>query len=199
MIKVYIIFIIYLLFFHFSCNIPISDKKNSTNALKKDIVEDVQNENVEFKTFMSLVPTVNLPIDIYCGMDNYIILDINDFNNSKKFLPNKPGLGIVGKLSNELDIFSIIYVTIGDINYPFLYVYNNKGIVLDSLYLHIGHCAGDDNIISSNRTIINSDFSINMIDTTKYIHFEDDELKVDSILITHRDFHYNNEGRYIIK
>jgi hypothetical protein len=187
-----------MLLFFASCNNQKDNNKNISNDSKEDISIATNKDTTEFKNFLSLIPAVKLPLDFYCGIDDYILAENYNLQHLKKFLPNEFGLGIVGKFSNGKDIESIIYVIAGDMLYPYLYVYNSEGAILDSLYLHIGYCSGDDAVIISNRTVINQDFSINMVDTTKHIHFEDNSIIADSVIVTQRNLYFCTDSKYVI-
>jgi hypothetical protein len=188
-----------LLLFFISCNNQKHNNQNVSNAGKEDILIATNRDTTEFEKFLSLIPFVKLPIDFYCGIDNYTLVENYNFEHLNKFLPNEIGLGIVGRFSNGKDKESIIYVIAGDMLYPYLYVYNGEGTISDSLYLHIGYCSGDDSVITSNKTVINQDFSINMVDTTKHIHFEDNNIIADSIIVTRRDLYFSTKGKYVIE
>jgi hypothetical protein len=153
-----------------------------------------------FKDIITPIKTLELPISFYCGVDYNTPLDV--YNDSTRyFVPRY--YEILGKLPSKGKKEFLIYGIRGDINYPYLYIYDEHGKSLDSLYLHIGVCDADESGIVSNGTTINKDYSINMVDTTWCIHYIDNgdsyTKVVDSIIITKRDLYLNEDGIYCIE
>ena len=194
----FIFLAIYLLFLISCINIKDNNHGTSNTGIENSTLLTTNEDNSEFNNFKSLIPTIQLPFDFYCGINNFILVEDIDDKKYKKYLPIEDVYGIVGKFSNGNDMTSIIYVTAGDILYPYLYIFNNEGAILDSLNLHISYCYGDDSIILSNRTFINLDFSINMTDTTWHIHYDKKNKITDSIIITKRNLIFSPNGKYII-
>lgn len=151
-------------------------------------------EDVSFKERVSSINVLKLPFSIYCGVDFLRTIDDPEI---KKIAPKNSG--IIGRLPNKDNREYILYGINGNIIYPYLYIYDDKGLLLDSLYLHIGPCLGDDSIIVSNGTTINYDYSINMADTTRYIHYIENIELTDSIVITKKELILNKENLYTTK
>lgn len=141
-----------------------SQKKNISNSFVDNI---------------SSLDILNLPYTFFCGAKSYTWT--SEYGKGfEAILPE----AVIGRLPAKNNREYIICGVVGDIIYPYLYVYDEKGNRLDSLYLHIGFCLGDEDIITSNTTTINIDYSINMIDTTKYISYDQEDVIIDSIYIT---------------
>ncbi|GHT41689.1 hypothetical protein FACS189437_08910 [Bacteroidia bacterium] len=184
-----------VLFFFTGC-------KNKTQELQSDIeckdkVQEIQSDSqrVSFGEIVSSIRTIELPFTFFCGVDSCIPTEQYDSAIVKLSPKNS---GIIGRLSSKGNKEYIIFGFTGDIIYPYLYIYDENGQQLDSLYLHIGPCLGDESMIISNKTIINKNYSINMIDTTQYVHYNDNIKIVDSIFITKRNLKLNDENFYVI-
>jgi hypothetical protein len=125
-------------------------------------------------------------------------------NDTAKLVPEYSV--VVGKLPIKNDKIYILYGIIGDIIYPYLNIYDKNGKQIDSLYLHIGNCAEiyDDNyemeINIINATTINKDFSIHMIDSTKFHYDVEDNLNniADTVIVKTRKMNLTKDGYYKI-
>ena len=176
--------------------------------LLKNKQSDIRNKNLDkieintiafsdsvltpFQKSLLLIQNIELPIDFICGIDNYQFID-NCPDMLKSIFPKNERInGIIGKLPPYKDKELLLFCSVGDIIYPYLYIYSKDGIILDSLYLHLGYCSADGHDRNISRTIINNDYSINMNDTTEYYHYKLKVREIDSLLITHRNYHINS-------
>jgi len=176
-------------------------KTTTTNNEEKHNQETTAVEQQQASCFSELLSQINsitLPFSFYCGIDNYKSIEeysINCINTLQ--IPYQENIGIAGKLPSFENKEFVIYTIPGDIIYPYLFVYNESGEFLDSLFLHIAGCDGDDSLIISNETTINTDYSIEMIDTTQYIHFNNQmSIVYDSAVIITKKLILNSDGKY---
>lgn len=122
-----------------------------------------------FKEFYNKIPVIKLPLKIDCGLcgdtlfSDSIIKKYGHINSS--FLGNS-NPNVIGRIKNSKRIY-ILYSYPGDICYPFLFIYDEKGNILDSLYLQISTCDADENLELYSWSIIKPDLSIDMTDTEK--------------------------------
>ena len=178
----------------FSCKN--TTNKNIANQSDEHIIEPSEKKDISnpFIDIISSLNTLNLPYTFFCGAESYTWTS----EYGKEFSSILPEV-IIGKLPSNDNKEYVICGIVGDIIYPYLYVYDEKANRIDSLYLHISYCLGDEEVIKTNVTIINADYSISMIDTTKYIHFIQNEVQIDSISVTERTMFQNSNGVYAIK
>lgn len=150
-----------------------------------------RNNDNDFKDYWEKIPVINLPLTITCGLCNADTLIRDSLIRKYAF----EGAEVVGRLEDKKNV-CIIYSYPGDICYPYLYVYNQQGKKLDSLYLHISTCTDDQFLSYRSWSVIHSDKSIAMTDTEK--HFMIDTIKrqrfLQKILIHHRNYKLNKEG-----
>jgi hypothetical protein len=198
------LFLLCGLVFYTSCNNAQREIQTNSCSDKMQTAQTVQTvqhnkQKISFKDTLSLINTLKLPFDFYCGVDSFV--PIEDYNSEfiTNLAPKEFGVGIIGRLPSKDDKEYVIYAFPGDIIYPHLYVYDKNGQNLSSLYLHIGPCLGDENIIISNYTLIQEDYSISMIDTTKYVHYENRAKLEDSIIVTKKFLELNDDNLYVIK
>ncbi len=176
--------------------------------LLKNKQSDIRNKNLDkieintiafsdsvltpFQKSLLLIQNIELPIDFICGIDNYQFID-NCPDMLKSIFPKNERInGIIGKLPPYKDKELLLFCSVGDIIYPYLYIYSKDGIILDSIYLHLGYCSADGHERNISRTIINNDYSINMYDTTEYYHYKLKAREIDSLLITHKNYQINS-------
>jgi len=182
-----------------SCQYKNNESKEVNETFNENVSTIKSDELTSFENAISSILEIRLPDTIYCGIESST--PINKYEDLIIKISPKPieWTGIYGKLPSKNDKVYIIYSIVGDINYPYLYTYDRKGNLIDSMYLHIGVCLGDESIITSNITIINKDFSINMIDTTQYIQYsENNRISIDSIVIFKQKLELNSKGLYYI-
>jgi hypothetical protein len=195
--RVVAFYLVLLVCYCSSCNNkPI--KHNNNSRVLIDSVDALSN----FQVFLSAIDDISLPLSFYCGIDGITSIEEYDANVICKFVPDRDDrIGIAGKLPSKKGKEFIIYGVTGDIIYPYLFVYDKNGNRLDSLYLHISYCLGDESVIISNYTTINKDYSVLMTDTTKYIHFnnDNDTIFIDSILVKSRRMAMNKNYKYTVK
>jgi hypothetical protein len=154
----------------------------------------------EFLEITSILQVLNLPVYFYCGVDSAPwAADLGD-----AIAAMAPAASMVaGMLPRKNNNTYIIYAKVGDILYPYLYTYDRNGHAIDSISLHIGYCAGDAGEIAVTTVRINADFSINMIDTlrfldtTRFVSWKD-PVYLDSIIIKERKMKLNTKGIYYI-
>jgi hypothetical protein len=84
------------------------------------------------------------------------------------------GAEVIGRLDDKNNVF-IIYSDPGDVCYPYLYVYNQQGKMVDSLNLEISTCKKDKYLSYTSWSVIHPDKSITMVDTEK--HFTIDTVR----------------------
>lgn len=161
-------------------------------------LDDSMAKDYSFESFCESIDTKELPLRIDCGFESYDTE--KDFTNYKEFIPNdyKVVSQIIGINKHKL----VLYTSVGDMSYPYLYSYNLKGDILDSLYLHISTCAGDPYLELSTWTIIDEKMSISMTDTSKYFSYTENENDpkriLDSTVITERKVIMNSNGNFTI-
>jgi hypothetical protein len=99
---------------------------------------------------------------IPCWFNNY-----NLEKRSDKYIPEN--MKVVGRIFKDEDKIYILYTTVGDILYPYLFIYDMTGKVIDSAYLHNKdcYCGADEFMESKSYTNIDSNKGITMIDSTK--------------------------------
>ena len=175
-------------------------------AQKNDKKEEFEEQNIQkdtssFMKIISVIPDIKLPYSMWYGIDN----NDNQYPDAEelgsdiaKLVPEVSV--IVGKLPINNDNIYILYGLVGDILYPCLNIYDKNGKRVDSLYLHIGYCVADENIINSSATTIYKNFSIQMADTTQHIHYiENDkgyEKIIDSVIVKTRKMNLTKDGYY---
>ena len=176
------------------------------NNLKFNVKEsesdvEIASNTTDTTTFMDLVeklPSLKLPYTIYCGLNgSFPWIDELD-KHLVGYLPED--VIIVGKVPIDNKLVYIVYGKIGDINYPYLNIYNQNGERVDSIYLHISYCAADEEERVTTATTINKDYSISMTDTFEYIHYLDIKTFVtDSIVVKRKNMELMNNGFYKTK
>jgi len=111
----------------------------------------------------------SLPVRIDCGLESASIVD--SVGKFKDYIP-KSMEKVFGYIGSTNNIRLVIYAKVGDEIYPFLYSYDISGNIIDSMYLMIKNCGeADDKIIPHSLTTIEKDFTVNMVDTSHYIHY----------------------------
>ena len=192
-----------ILIISFFLSIVISCGIAQKNNKQEEIAEqNIQQDSLSFMKIISVIPDIKLPYSMWCGIEN---------NNSQ--YPDAEELGsniaklapeysvVVGKLPINNGNTYVLFGIVGNIIYPILNTYDKNGYRIDSLYLHIGYCAGDNGEIKSTATIINKDFSISMTDTNQYYHYESDESDekiIDSVIVKTRKMNLTKDGYYKI-
>ena len=176
----------------------------SCNNQEKEEFE-TNNDALFFEEILSAIPEIKLPYNLYCGIGDGVFpcpyLFVEDLGeNAMKLFPENSM--IVGKMPINNDNTYIIYGLPGDIIYPYLNIYDKNGQKIDSLYLHISYCTGDDEELVTTATTINKDFSIHMTDTIQYHrdigNNEDYEWIIDSVIVSTRKMDLMKDGYYKI-
>ena len=172
-------------------------QNSETNSIEVNPVE-VVSENLDFKEFLDIIPTKNLPLTIECGFES----TFNDYNFSakqQKFIPND--FEVVGKLNTTKDLNLVLFAVNGDIIYPYLFSFDDNGQIIDSIYLHKSTCTGDPNLELSTWSVIDTDITINMTDTTKVFNYSetDNSRILESTVVKKRTVKMKNDGSFFIK
>jgi hypothetical protein len=192
-----------IIFIFIGCNSSAKvDNKKQNNEI--NMTDDYQSDNVKHNgidsTFINSISKINkleLPLHFYCGAETYTWAEDLGYE-ILKIVPLD--YVVIGLLPINNENAYVIYGKVGDIIYPYLYTYNKIGGLLDSFYLHISYCDGDDSEIHSTVTTIDDDYSIYMSDTSKYIHYNDmNELFLDSIIIKERELKLENNLFKLVK
>ena len=173
-----------LLFLSIACNRAIVGENQK---------EEIDIKDTSFEELIMKIHRLNLPCTLFCGLDNG--LPWAEELGIENIVPeNSQILGVLPVNNNNT---YIVYGIPGDIIYPYLNIYDSTGIKIDSLYLHISYCAADESEVVTNITTINKDFSILMVDTTKFIHYTDNnKVIIDSIIVRKRHLNLMNNGLY---
>ena len=189
------------------CFVNCKNKNNNNQAVQSErinvdtanIIAGNELEITDFENTLFAINTIKLPDTIYCGID--FSVPVEKYGNEIIQIAPKPSewTSVYGKLPSKCGNEYIIYAITGDINYPYLYTYDKDGQLIDSMYLHIGPCLGDESVVISNITVINKDYSIHMTDTTKHVHYDETNKRfIDSVIVTKRELELNTESKYQI-
>lgn len=176
--------IVILLFFPL---LACSYKDNNNGSKGNEIIEDrVRQQEFFEKT------KLQLPLTFTCDVES-------GTNNEKIDYLEIPANSIfIGSLLHSSDKLYVVFaIRGGDIVMPILYIYDLKGKIISSLNLYINGCISDDNGSIVNVAIIRKDYSVLMMDSTKYCHY-DSELLVDSIFVTKKEMKIGDSGFYEI-
>lgn len=193
------IVLLVLFFSLIGCN---SDKHADNKTIPVENIVTKEITNMFFQEFLNKLPLRQLPIHFSCGLpdgpdnDN---LRITDFRQFSELIPDEFS-DIYGVLNSHTIFKVIIYGMAGDDIYPTLFTYDQKGKIIDSLFLIINPCGGaDDTQIPHSYVTINSDLSIALVDTSKFIHYPDqfEDYVVDSIIVTKVNYQINKNGLII--
>jgi hypothetical protein len=158
------------------------EKQNS--ILINDFEYNLSMDTSAFVKIISKIDTLKIPVTFYCGAESSPWAE--DLGVDIAAIAPENSM-IVGLLPIKSNYIYIIYAFAGDILYPYLYTYNRNGYLIDSLYLHIRYCVGDESEIITNTTTINADYSIEMSDKTQYIHYINNDTRIeDSIVVKKR-------------
>lgn len=176
--------IITLLFFSLiACSYMDNNKARKGNEIIDDRV--IQHDFFE-KTKLQLPLTFTCDVESETNIEKIDYLEIPE---------NSIFIGSLLQLKDKL--YAIFIIRGGDIGMPILYIYDKNGKIISSLNLYINGCISDDNGSIVNTAIIRKDYSILMIDSTKYCHY-DSELLVDSIFVTKKEMKIVENGFYEI-
>jgi hypothetical protein len=148
-----------------------------------------------FNEFISKLPSRGLPINLSCGLPDYIWL--NEFKKYQEFFPaNHDAIyGLIGRTEN---IKCIMFGQVGDDIYPTLFTYDKHGKRIDSLDLILNPCgAADESQIPHSIVSIDLDLQIVLSDTLRFIHYSDTNTNftVDSLKVSTVKYHIDNRGR----
>jgi len=174
-----------------------------TNLTEEKSVEHTGNSKIGTELFHEFLETLKLhstPIQLNCSLPDYTWA--SEYKTYKAFLPTQYDAvyGLVGQPEN---FKCIMFGQIGDDIYPTLFTYHNNGHKIDSLYLVLNPCgAADDQQIPNSFALIKNDFTIELTDTTRLIHFSQDSKSannyvVDSLRITKVIFKIDKDGRFV--
>lgn len=149
------------------------------------------NVNKAFKNYWRKIPVIKLPLTITCGLCN----SDTSINRSIVEKYSFTGAEVIGRLDDKNNVF-IIYSYPGDVCYPYLYVYNQQGKMIDSVSLYISTCKKDKYLSYTSWSIIYLDKSITVTDTEK--HFTIDTIRhqrfLEKIRIQQRNYKPDKEG-----
>jgi hypothetical protein len=178
---------------------PLIGCSNNPENRSTDISnESVNSEIVSFNNFVDDVPTTQLPLKIKCGFETTVLTE-DFYNKYHPFIPN--GFEVVGKIKAKKGLYPILLTRVGDLLYPHLFTFDEKGRQIDSLYLHVSTCGGDPYLELMTWSVIEKDLTIKMTDTAKhfnYIELDSSYTRtLDSTVITQRTIRMNNTGRFI--
>jgi len=175
--------VILIVFSLFACSYIKNDKVRKGDEIAEDRVR--QQEFFE-KT------KLQLPLTFRCDVENVANIEKTDY------LEIPENSIFIGSLLHLNDRLYVVFAIRGsDIVMPILYIYDIKGKIISSLNLYINGCISDDNGSIINTAIIRKDYTVLMIDSTRYCHF-DSELLVDSIFVTKKEMKIGGSGFYEI-
>jgi hypothetical protein len=162
--------------------------------------ETTEVENSLFSTFLDSLKKHKTPIQLNCGLPDYAWT--SEFKRYKEFLPADYD-ALYGQVGQTEHFKFIMFGQVGDDIYPTLFTYNNNGKRIDSLSLILHPCgAADSEQIPHSFARITEDLTIELIDTTRLIHYPEksksiDSYIVDSLRISKVTFKVDNQGRFV--
>jgi len=182
-----------------SCNLR---NQNQESTKPKRTNENLTNESVIFKEFIGKIPSRKLPIRFSCGLPDGPGTDhlwVSDFAKFNILIPKGIDL-IYGAVEAKKNLNLIIFGQIGDDLYPKIFSYDNKGKIIDSLFLILNPCGlADEHQIPHSYAIIDKDLKIILIDTTKLIHYLENnkDYIIDSQRVTKKVYDISPYGKII--
>lgn len=152
----------------------------------------------EFARYYSQIPVLEYPIILDCLKETKYF----NFPENEEYLVGKYkpiNCSINGRLPMSNNVVAIIYSYPGDSMYPILFTYDRTGQSIDTL--KIGSlCLEWMGTYLTNYVQINSDRTIQVIDSTKYYSLDknDDIIpKTDSLVIVEKsNFNLNENGHF---
>ena len=154
----------------------------------------------KFLEAISNIKILDLPLTFWCGAESYIWTKDLGLDIITEKAPENSGM--IGRLIAQDNRIYIVFGIVGDIIYPYLYIYDKNGNQLDSMYLHLGYCVGGEQVWST-ATRIESDLSLHMFDTVKYMNVSrwegfDNPIFYDSVVVRERKMKLDSNGKYYI-
>ncbi len=196
-------FIVFL-FTLLSCTIRTN--KNQTKTEKSDIKKEVQiirqdfnTENIEFASYLELIPMLELPIEKKC-YDDFVNPPL-DIDNPviNKFKPE--GAGIYGKFSINANVIAVIYLYPADYIYPFIVTYDSNATKISDFGFFDGYCGRDYNFYSSSYCKISKTLQISRIDSTTTFDMDenDETIGIKESKVNKTEYAINQIGEIIKK
>ena len=148
----------------------------------------------DFEKYYQSFSNIILPLNVECGFQNSNKLNDRHQSIINNYLPK--GAEPYGRIYNKQPNIYLLYSFVGDILYPYLFIYDKSGNQLDSMYLHIEYCNISPNSQQINYTLINPDCSMLMVDTIKTWINEDLYPDSVSIEIIKKLYKMNNKGLF---
>jgi hypothetical protein len=155
-----------------------------------------------FADFIDSIPRQTLPIHLSCGLPGGTPF-VSDFEKYKMYIPKSVDRIFETIENGSNDYKLIIYGRTGDDIYPTLFSFDNKGQLKDSLNLMVTGCgAADDIQIPQAFAQIGNDLTIELTDTTRFIHIVEKSESasnyiVDSLKISKVIWRVAKDGRFV--
>ncbi len=155
-----------------------------------------ESDPVEFQSFVSELPLVDLPLSVNCDAES---TEPDDTIKQHAFIPANHHL--VGRISANKDTSSnlVLYTHNADNMFPCLFTFGPQGEKLDSLCLHDA-CAQETRIERHSQLKITEDLSVMVLDTSSYFsymgHGSEYIRSIDSTAISETMFVIGDDGNF---
>jgi hypothetical protein len=167
----------------------------------KRLIAD-NNVDTVFSEFIGSIRKQALPLQITCGLtDN--LASLEEFEKFRKYIPKSMDR-VFGKFETQDKEYKlVIYGLTGDDIYPFLFSYDTRGQIRDSLSLMLTGCGGaDESAIPHSYATLKGDLTIELTDTTRLIHYPEksesiDDYIVDSLRVSTVTMKLDKDGRFV--
>jgi hypothetical protein len=170
------------------------------NSVAENSLKTAKIENKLFSEFLDSLKSYDTPIFLSCGLPEYVWA--SEFKKYKAFLPPDYD-AIYGLIARTENLKFVMFGQVGDDIYPTLFIYNNNGEKIDSLSLILNPCgAADNEQIPHSFALIKSDLTIELTDTTRWIHYSDkseaaEGYIIDSLRISKVVLRIDKDGRFV--
>lgn len=152
-----------------------------------------QTEDINFKNFCGALPELKLPLRLHCDLSESKGRD--DYAQFSQFIPKN--FDRVAGLVKRGEFILILYGIVGDSIYPYLFVYDKKGHVLDTLNLLLMACVADDRVNHHSYATIESNSTISQLDSTWHYYEASDSRRRDSLIVTKVTRRLSKIGRFV--
>lgn len=169
---------------------------NQSSNEELDIQDQINNKELSFEEYLSIIPTIEIPIILNCEYE----LRGSDLNFDQKEI-DKFGLensNIYGKIAVTKDFAAIIYLYPADIVLPIIQTTDRNGNKISELQLYDKWCGEDEFSWGTSWADISKDLIITLSDSAIVYKRNDVGEIIEASKTTevrHRKYKIDNNGR----
>lgn len=158
-------------------------------------------EKSAFQKYLDRIPEFSLPSE-FSSKTEHRVISFDSISQSDLDAYNPLQIPLLGKITVNEKVSSIVYFYPADWSIPIFVTYKNNGEKIDSLRIYAGYKDEEENYFENSRVSVSQDYFIQVVDTSISYQTDNMGLRIEStanMKVTSKLYQISTEGKFELK